>query len=70
MGARVGSSRLRRIEQQSPAPAQLSASWVGSSANGLPTGPLVRPLGYLADDERDDLTVRGSSQAKIDSPGK
>jgi len=26
---------------------------------GLPTGPLVRPLGYLADEERDNLTVRG-----------
>lgn len=26
---------------------------------GLPTGPLVRPLGYLADDERDGVTVRG-----------
>lgn len=27
---------------------------------GLPVGPLVRPLGYLADDEREDeITVRG-----------
>lgn len=26
---------------------------------GLPVGPLVRPLGYLADDEREGITVRG-----------
>jgi hypothetical protein len=26
---------------------------------GLPVGPLVRPLGYLADDEREDITVQG-----------
>jgi hypothetical protein len=26
---------------------------------GLPTGPLVRPLGYLVNDERVDLTTRG-----------
>lgn len=26
---------------------------------GLPTGPLVRPLWHLADDEADDVTARG-----------
>ncbi len=26
---------------------------------GLPTGPLVRPLGYLADENRDEVTLRG-----------
>lgn len=26
---------------------------------GLPTGPLVRPLGHLADDDRDEVTLRG-----------
>ncbi|MGC4080279.1 MAG: hypothetical protein QM702_25165 [Rubrivivax sp.] len=26
---------------------------------GLPTGPLVRPLGYLADDKADEVTLRG-----------
>ncbi|MES2099044.1 MAG: hypothetical protein V4569_04435 [Pseudomonadota bacterium] len=26
---------------------------------GIPVGPLVRPLGYLADDERDGLTIGG-----------
>ena len=25
---------------------------------GLPTGPLVRPLGHLADDQRDEVTLR------------
>lgn len=26
---------------------------------GIPTGVLMRPLGYLADENREDLTVRG-----------
>ena len=26
---------------------------------GVPTGPLVRPLGYLADENRDEVTVQG-----------
>lgn len=25
----------------------------------LPTGPLVRPLGHLADDDAEEVTVRG-----------
>lgn len=26
---------------------------------GLPTGPLIRPLGHLADDEKDEVTLQG-----------
>lgn len=33
---------------------------------GLPTGPLVRPLGYLADEDREGVTVRGLVTGKRD----
>ena len=34
---------------------------------GLPTGPLVRPLGYLADENRgDEMTVRGLVTGKVE----
>lgn len=37
---------------------------------GIPTGPLIRPLGYLADENRDGIKVRGLITGKDDTTSR